>query len=468
MIKEHIKVFKRIMILADLVIIAAAFFVSYSFLYYQQDLAALNYYLWLLPIIMLIWMFLFKIFGMYWSFRTEKIPMILLIILEATGLGFIILGSILYFFKVPDVSRVFMGGVFILSGAFFAFEKASLLAAFRYVRKLGKNYRSMLIIGTNSRAKKFIESVEAHPQWGFRIIGLLDEDRSKKDSDFNGYKIIGSMSDLPVILHTNVVDEVIFIVPRTWLNSIADVILFLETEGVRVHIAEDFFNLKFSRMKRNDLFGLPLLTVESVSDKVSQLAVKRVIDLFVSFVSLLVLLPLFAVIALLIKCTSCGPVFFRQERVGVSGRRFTLLKFRTMEKDAEGKLESLRSKNEMKGPVFKISNDPRITPLGAWLRKFSLDELPQLWNVFAGDMSLVGPRPPLPTEVNEYDSWQRRRLSMKPGITCIWQAEGRNKINDFNEWAKLDLEYIDKWSIGLDFKILFKTVPAVLFGIGAK
>jgi len=468
MIKENIALFKKLMVLADALIVAAAFFIAYFFLRQAQHLGQLNFYLWLLPVIALIWIFLFHIFGMYWSFRTEEISMVLLIILETAGLGFLIFGAFLFALKVEGVSRFFIISVFTLSGILFALEKTLLLWGFHYVRKMGKNYRNMLVIGSGRRAQKFIELVDSHREWGLRIIGLLDEDLTKKGSKVCGYKVIGSMIDLPDILHNSVVDEVFFIVPRSWINAIADVILFLETEGVRVHIAEDFFTLKFSRMKQTDLHGFPLLTIESAPDKVGQLALKRLFDFFASGLALLVLSPLFGVIALVIKLSSLGPVFFRQERVGVNGRKFTLLKFRTMVKDAEKKLESLRVKNEMKGPVFKISNDPRITPVGAYLRKFSLDELPQLWNVFKGDMSLVGPRPPLAKEVKEYDSWQRRRLSMKPGITCIWQAEGRNKITDFNEWAKLDLEYIDTWSIWLDLKLLFKTVPAVLFGIGAK
>jgi lipopolysaccharide/colanic/teichoic acid biosynthesis glycosyltransferase len=179
-------------------------------------------------------------------------------------------------------------------------------------------------------------------------------------------------------------------------------------------------------------------------------------------------MPVFVIIAILIKISSGGPIFFKQLRCGLYGRKFVFYKFRTMIADAESKLKDLAKYNEMNGPVFKMTNDPRITRVGKWLRKFSIDELPQLWNVFKGDMSLVGPRPPLPSEVEQYDIWQRRRLSMRPGITCLWQARGRNKITDFTEWMRLDLEYIDTWSLLLDFKILIKTIPVVLFGTGAK
>jgi lipopolysaccharide/colanic/teichoic acid biosynthesis glycosyltransferase len=181
---------------------------------------------------------------------------------------------------------------------------------------------------------------------------------------------------------------------------------------------------------------------------------------------MIALSPLFLLTAILIRATSKGPVFYIQKRMGLNGRKFVLYKFRSMYKGSHLKLSELSHKNEMKGPIFKIKNDPRITPIGRILRKFSIDELPQLFNVFAGQMSLVGPRPPLPSEVKKYELWQRRRLSMRPGLTCLWQISGRNRIG-FDDWMKLDLEYIDNWSLWLDFKILCKTVPVVLFGVGA-
>jgi exopolysaccharide biosynthesis polyprenyl glycosylphosphotransferase len=233
-------------------------------------------------------------------------------------------------------------------------------------------------------------------------------------------------------------------------------------------VAVDYFELKFSRGKQTDMYGFPMMTFDSTPDKIGHLFIKRIFDVIISGLALVLLFPFFLIISIVIKLTSDGSVFFRQERCGLYGRKFNLYKFRTMVKDAEQKLDELRKHNEMAGPVFKMSNDPRLVPMGVFLRRFSIDELPQLWNVFRGDMSLVGPRPPLPKEVKEYDYWQRRRLSMKPGLSCLWQIKGRNKITDFNEWMKLDLEYIDKWSLGLDLNILLRTIPVVLFGVGAK
>jgi exopolysaccharide biosynthesis polyprenyl glycosylphosphotransferase len=200
---------------------------------------------------------------------------------------------------------------------------------------------------------------------------------------------------------------------------------------------------------------------------VLQLGLKRLLDVTASLIVLLLLSPLLALVALLVKLTSSGPVIFRQERAGMSGRGFTLYKFRTMRQGAELERAALESKNEMDGPVFKIKEDPRVTGLGKFLRKTSIDELPQLWNVLKGDMSLVGPRPLPVYEVEKFERWQRRRMTMRPGITCLWQVMGRNRVTDFAEWMKLDLDYVDRWSLGLDVKILLKTVPAVLGGRGA-
>jgi exopolysaccharide biosynthesis polyprenyl glycosylphosphotransferase len=226
------------------------------------------------------------------------------------------------------------------------------------------------------------------------------------------------------------------------------------------------FDVKIAKARLTQLEDVPLLTFETVVAKEGQLFVKRIIDFVVSAVLLVLLAPVFIIVALAIKFNSKGPVLYRQTRVGLNGRKFTLYKFRTMFEGAEEKLTELEKLNEMGGPVFKMKKDPRITRLGRYLRKFSIDEFPQLFNVLVGHMSLVGPRPPIPEEVVQYEPWQRRRLSMRPGLTCIWQVSGRNKI-DFDDWMKLDLKYLDNWSLWLDFTIIMKTIPVVFFGIGA-
>ncbi len=243
--------------------------------------------------------------------------------------------------------------------------------------------------------------------------------------------------------------------------------LLCEEQGVNVRVVLNFFPNRISKLAVEDLEGIPMLAFSSAPSAMAPLAGKRVFDVVVSALALLLMSPLLILIAIAIKLDSPGPVFFRQRRVGLSGREFRLYKFRSMSHDAEARLSELRSRNEMDGPVFKMRDDPRVTRVGRLLRKTSLDEFPQFLNVLRGEMSVVGPRPPLPSEVRLYERWQRRRLSVKPGITCTWQVSGRNEI-DFARWMDLDLHYIDNWSLWHDLKIVLLTIPAVVFGRGAR
>jgi exopolysaccharide biosynthesis polyprenyl glycosylphosphotransferase len=245
-----------------------------------------------------------------------------------------------------------------------------------------------------------------------------------------------------------------------------DLFLALHEQGISTRFALNLFPHTRAQVRMEELDGVPLLTFSTAPEQLVPMLAKRAIDVSVALLLMLLAMPVVAAIAVLIKLTSGGQVLYRQTRCGLNGRRFTLYKFRTMVEGAEDRQEELRHLNEMNGPVFKLERDPRVTRFGRFLRKFSLDELPQLWNVLRGDMSMVGPRPPIPDEVAQYERWQRRRLSMKPGLTCLWQVSGRNQI-DFDRWMELDLEYIDSWSPWLDLKILAKTVPAVLTGRGA-
>lgn len=464
MLKEHAKVFTRLLAFFDLFLIAFGFYLSSLI----KKVSFSSEYILFLLFILFIEEFLLWHFGVYTSFRIKTIPQVLFSVIKASFITLVISGFITYIFKLQSIGRGFMVLVFGVITLLLSAEKIILIKFFRFIRKKGFNYRNILLIGTGKRAQRFIDLVHQHAEWGLRIVGLVDYDEAKKGKIVKGYKVLGSFKDIPDIIHNNVIDEVVFVVPRSQLNEIEDIIYFCEEEGLKVNIAVDLFELKISKAKQTALSEMPLITFESTPDKIWALLIKRIIDISVSGVALILLSPLFLIISILIKLTSKGPVFFKQVRVGLNGRRFILYKFRTMVEDAEERLKSLLKYNEMKGPVFKMSNDPRITKIGKILRRFSLDELPQLWNVLKGDMSLVGPRPPLPSEVEKYQPWQRRRLSMRPGLTCLWQVNGRNKINDFDEWVRLDLEYIDNWSLGLDFKILFKTVPVVLLGIGAK
>lgn len=468
MLKEKVSVLRKLLILLDLSIVLIAFFCGFLMLHQTGKLHEFETYLWILPVFVLLWMAPLYFLGMYNSFRIKQLSDIAVIISKTAAMGFLIFGSLTYMFKIESISRVFIVFIFLKAAVSLMLEKTLLMMLFQAIRKKGFNTRNILIVGTGKRAQNFISVIEEHKEWGLRIFGLLDEDPEKVNRDINGYKVLGTFDSLPDIVHKNIIDEVAFVVPRSWLGKIEHSMQFCETEGVRMHVAVDLFELKLTKAKQTDLKGLPLLTFESTPDQIWLLFIKRFFDVMVSAAAILFLLPLFIVIGILIKLSSPGPVLFRQQRCGLNGRLFTLYKFRTMVPGAEEQLKDLLGHNEMKGPVFKMRKDPRITRIGQALRKLSFDELPQLWNVFKGDMSLIGPRPPLPTEVAKYDNWHRRALSMKPGLTCLWQVNGRNKITDFNDWKRLDLEYIDNWSLFLDLKIFMKTIPVVLFGIGAK
>ncbi len=468
MLKENSIILRRLTILTDIGLLAVSFFLGCLVQFSFNPLYTVDRYIWILPIFVSIWLFFFNIFEGYTSFRIKPLSEILFGILKVSVFGFLVFGSLTYIFKFEVISRAFIILIFFIAAVIIGLKKIGLIIFFRNIRKRGFNYRHILVIGTGKRAQKLIHSLLEHKEMGFVLVGLVDEDAAKVGQIVNGCKVIGTFNDLPDILKNNVVDDVMFVVPRSWLGRIEEIMLFCEVRGLKVHVAVDFFDLKLAKAKQTDFCGLPLLTFESTPDKIWDLMIKRFSDIFVSGISLLLLSPLFAIIVFLIKITSSGPIFFVQRRCSLNGRQFKVYKFRTMVADAEGRLKEIMHHNEMDGPVFKMTNDPRLTPVGRVLRKISADELPQLWNVFKGDMSLIGPRPPLPAEVEKYDHWQRRRLSMKPGLSCLWQVNGRNRIVNFNEWMKLDLEYIDNWSLWLDCKILFKTIPVVLFGIGAK
>jgi exopolysaccharide biosynthesis polyprenyl glycosylphosphotransferase len=301
---------------------------------------------------------------------------------------------------------------------------------------------------------------------GLRLKGFVDTDVSDTPPDKLGGYDVFPLDSVGGILQNHVVDEVIFAVNLQELARLEPVMQHCADLGIRTRVQLEFLPAAYSRIYLENFRDVQLLSLSSAPDSELRLFFKRVIDVVLSAASLVVFLPVLLTIAVLIRITSPGPVLFRQTRCGLGGRRFMLYKFRSMINDAEQMRAELHQLNELDGPVFKISDDPRITPVGRGLRRFSLDELPQLWNVFRGDMSFVGPRPAVPEEVDQYEDWQRRRLRMRPGLTCTWVLEGRSHV-DFNRWMQLDLKYIDNWSLWLDAKIFVRTIPIVLSGRGA-
>ena len=482
MLHEKETFIRKLLIVVDGVMISTAFFFAYFLrqnfhLLYKFDIiptaqvvqsppVPIASYIALLFFIIPIWCAMLYWNGAYRSMRTKGILEIVWVIIKATFLTTITFGTIVFLFHLHFVSRIFFGMFILAGGTFLLVEKVAVFSIARYVRKQGYNFRKVLIVGTGKRASDFIEKINKHPEWGINVLGIVDDEPGRGVEKVSGVDIIGTLEDISDVLHRHTVDEVIFVVPRSRLDHIEDAIATCETEGIKATVAVDLFDFKIAKAHQTDIDGIPFLTFETTFAKEWQLFVKRVIDIIISSALMIILSPLYLVVATLIKLTSPGSVLFVQRRIGLNGRRFVLFKFRTMYKGANVRLSELQNRNEMKGPIFKIKNDPRITPIGKFLRKFSIDELPQLFNVFMGCMSLVGPRPPLSKEVSQYKPWQRRRLSMRPGLTCLWQIGGRNKVS-FDEWMKLDLQYLDNWSLWLDFKILVKTIPAVLFGRGA-
>ncbi len=404
--------------------------------------------------------------GMYQSLRTRTYLEILWAVIKSATITFLLLGTFIFLLKLQFMSRLFFLIFFSLTFLFIWLEKTAIFMSSHYIRRQGLNTRRLLIVGTGKRAMEFIKRSDQHPEWGFEILGAIDDEPGRGVRQVGPLEIVGVLDDIPRIFHRDAVDEVVFLVPRSRLNSLQGAIDNCETEGIVVTVAVDLFDTKLARSSVTELDGLPLLHFKTTHAKEWELLIKRIFDFAASGLGILVLSPVLLISSTLIKVTSKGPVFFKQARLGLSGRRFTLYKFRTMRIGAQDVLNDVTDLNDMTTPEFRDKKTRWITPVGRFLRKFSLDELPQLFNVFVGHMSIVGPRPTVPDEVEKYKTWQRRRFSMKPGITCLWQVNGRNNIA-FEDWMKLDLEYLDRWSLWLDVKIILKTVPVVLFGIGA-
>lgn len=322
--------------------------------------------------------------------------------------------------------------------------------------RLGELKDAVILAGPSSEVLEFESGLQELQRLQMKIVYRLDLETEP-------------ISELTRQLHLHSVNRVIFVGSKTGIGTLQQAIAACETEGVEAWMVADFIKTAIARPSF-DMFGnRPMLVFRTTPDASWALLFKRVIDITGALAGLILLSPLLFAVAIMIKISSPGPILFTQQRGGKNGRPFTMFKFRSMVADAESQKEKLQERNEMSGPVFKIHADPRVTSLGRWLRRTSVDELPQLWNVLRGEMSLVGPRPLPIYEVQRFeDPGHRRRLSVKPGLTCLWQIRGRNDVRDFADWVRLDLEYIDNWSLLLDFKILLLTIPAVLWQQGAK
>ncbi len=335
-----------------------------------------------------------------------------------------------------------------------------------WLRARGIGVARVIIVGAGEVGRTLMRTIVARPELGYQIVGFVDDNPQKGQTDIGRFKGLGPLGNLSRLIEEEAVDEVIITLPWMYHRKIMSIVRECERRRVSARIVPDLFQMSLSRVDVDDLGGVPLVGVREVGFGREALLVKRMIDVAGATVCLTLGAPLLALIGLAIRLDSPGPIIFRQTRVGAGGRPFETYKFRSMREGAEEELEQLRDLNEAEGPIFKIRDDPRLTCLGRFLRRTSLDELPQLWNVLRGDMSLVGPRPPLPAEVSHYVEWHKRRLEVRPGVTGLQQVSGRSLLS-FDEMVLLDVYYIENWSLWLDLKILLRTIPTVLFGVGA-
>jgi exopolysaccharide biosynthesis polyprenyl glycosylphosphotransferase len=371
--------------------------------------------------------------------------------------------ALLFITHQDDVSRLFLLALFIVQPLVTFAERGVLRFTFSELRKRGYNTRNMLVVGTGRLAQDFADRVEARHGLGIQVIGHLSVPGEVQHVTTR--PILGTVDEIEDVFHSNVVDEVAACLPPESASYLEPVASLAADEGKTVRIPIDPHEGGLLQGRAEEFEGLLVRSMIHDGHREAGLAVKRLMDIAGATLGLVIFSPVLLATALAIRMLDGPPILFRQTRVGLHGRPFTIIKFRTMAPDAEERLHEVAHLNELEGAAFKASNDPRMSSVGSVLRRTSIDELPQLWNVLRGEMSLVGPRPPLPTEVVEYDIWHRRRLSMKPGITGLWQVESRHESN-FDRWVELDLSYIDRWTLWLDLSILLRTMPSVLLARG--
>jgi exopolysaccharide biosynthesis polyprenyl glycosylphosphotransferase len=423
-------------------------------------------------IFLCIWHIIFTVFGLYSSKRLASRRREVLDVVKATTLSSAVLalGTLVVGFRMTTPGFVIT--FWVLSTFAVASTRLALRTSLRRFRARGHNVRNMLIVGTNRRALDFAKTIQSRPDLGYRVLGFADTQwAGSEELEQHGYSVVSDLETLPEFIRHTVVDEVVLALPlRSFHTSSTQLAELCERQGIIVRLLSDLFDLKTGRSRADEFGNSTFVMHYSSESEAWPLTIKRIFDFAVSLALIILLGPVLLVTAILIKLTSSGPVFFVQKRVGYNKRPFYICKFRTMVADAEKKLSDIEHLNEVTGPVFKIKNDPRLTPIGSFLRRTSIDELPQLFNVLLGDMSLVGPRP---LQLRDYElftksgeDWQRRRFSVRPGITCLWQVNGRSSL-PFEQWMELDLKYVQQWSLWLDFEILARTIPAVFKGSGA-
>jgi exopolysaccharide biosynthesis polyprenyl glycosylphosphotransferase len=460
--------------LIDVVLINLAFVLAYWVRYNLQLFRAVDpafnvpYYVYL-PFVFIFTLLLIMAYrqqGVYRLRRQVSWFDEIYAIIQGTATGTIITIVFIFLYQPAFYSRI----IFIYTGLFtilfLGLSRLIKVYLLRRMRRQGIGIRRVVMVGAGEVARTLMRVVVANPEFGFHIIGFVDDHPAKGETDIGRFRALGSTDNLTEIMDTEEVDEVIITLPWQYHRKIMSIMTLCERKGIRARIVPDMFQMRISHMQIEEFGGVPMIGIREVGIRGLSHLIKRGIDIVLAAFGLVITSPLLGLVALMIKLESPGPVLFAQERVGKNGQLFTLYKFRSMVVDAEAQKKELEALNEADGPLFKIKNDPRLTRLGKWIRRLSVDELPQLYNVLMGDMSVVGPRPPLPTEVEQYHEWHKRRLEVAPGLTGLSQVSGRSELT-FDETALLDIYYIENWSPALDTKIFLQTIPRVLFGNGA-
>ncbi len=415
------------------------------------------------------WLTIFNLLVHYETNRLKSLRSQILAVVQAVTAAAFVLMLAASAFEFSRVTREVVVVFWLIAACLCVLIRLLLRWFLMAVRRSGYNSRHLLILGFNEDAARMARRIDANPELGYKIHGFIAEPQGATAGPpvRSPHPVVGSATDLQAILERGPVDELLLCVPLMQQAAlVGEAIRLARDLGIVVRLFPDESTSQLVARLHIERFEGDYVVTLFREQMLGQLLLKRMVDIVLSLVGLIVLSPLLLAVALAIRLTSPGPVLFAQQRVGMNKRLFKLYKFRSMYVDAEARRRELEHLNEMDGPVFKIKNDPRVTPVGRFIRKTSIDELPQLLNVLRGQMSLVGPRPPLLSEVDQYDWLYRRRLSIKPGITCLWQISGRNEVT-FKQWMEMDKAYIDNWSLWLDLKILVKTIPAVLLSRGA-
>jgi exopolysaccharide biosynthesis polyprenyl glycosylphosphotransferase len=469
MLKQRSEQFQALARGLDLLVCIAAFFAAYAIRssgpFGQGAIEPIESLTWFLGASVVAHLVIYPVVGFYESLRMKSLFDIAAMVVRAAVIEFFVLGSMVFLIQAKTTSRYFFGLFLVINYSVILAEKIGVRFVLSSIRRRGYNFRQILVVGSGDNAERIIQTLQRSKHWGYVPMGVLAEE--KGIANVESVPVLGRIGDLEEIIKSKTVDEVVFALQRIDADEVSGPLRVCEKLGIPIRFSLGFLAIPRATIAFTQIDQVPLVTFHTTLRTPFEEFWKRLIDIVISVVGLAVTGLLLPWIYWKVRRESPGPLFFKQPRVGENGRTFRCYKFRTMRLDAEERKSELMAKNVMQGPIFKIEDDPRVFPFGNFMRRTSIDELPQFLNVLRGDMSVVGTRPPTPDEVRLYETHYRKRLSIRPGVTGLWQVSGRNDIRDFEDILKLDMEYIERWSIGLDLRIIFRTIWVIFFRRGA-